>query len=201
MNYVVRIPVCTFLLLCLFSIADAGAASLESRKNTGVYLNEISAATGYCRGELKKEYENFAVYPLLARIGFNINSLAGIDGSRNTLQLGVEPFVNIVAASDHGVETGLGVGLRYYHNCFVPFDLFIEASAAPIFLSIASIEQGNPGFNFLLQSGVGFQYKLTDRNAFFAGYRFRHISNGGLVAASNSGINSDAIIAGLSWLY
>ncbi|MEI7749345.1 MAG: acyloxyacyl hydrolase [Chlorobiaceae bacterium] len=35
----------------------------------------------------------------------------------------------------------------------------------------------------------------------YSGYRFRHISHAGLLDRPNSGINSNALVAGFSWFY
>lgn len=201
MNYPVKRALVFLMVLFVFVLDDVSAASVENRQKQGVYLNEISIGSGYCWGEMKKEPTDCAVYPLFARIGLNMNPLVGIEGCQSTLQFAVEPFVNAITVPQTGVETGCSIGLRYLHNLSVPLDLFVEGSAAPMFLSIRSAEQGEPGFNFLIQTGVGFQYKATGSTAIFAGYRFRHISHGGVVDRPNSGINSNVIIAGLSWLY
>ena len=191
-------------LLTLFSSTlynDVGAASLENGKNPGFYLNEIGVGSGYAWGTLKSDPDNLALYPEFVRIGFNINSLLGIEGLQSTLQLTLEPFFNSISDPKAGFETGCGVGLRYLHKLSGPVDLVTEASFAPMYLSIRSAEQGDAGFNFLTQEGGGLQYKVSDRVAIFAGYRFRHISHAGLSDRPNAGINSNAIVAGLSWLY
>jgi lipid A 3-O-deacylase len=197
------INVTFFYLLTIFSVAvePLNAEPLQGVKEKGVYLNEIAAGSGYAWGTLKSAPDNLALYPAFVRIGFNINSLAGIEGHQSTLQLALEPFVNAIADPAAGIETGLGVGLRYTHKLSGPLDLFTEASAAPMYLSINSTEQGDAGFNFLLQAGGGLQYRVSDRIALFAGYRLRHLSHAGLSDRPNAGINSNAIVAGLSWLY
>ena len=170
-------------------------------KKTGVYLNEISVGSGYAWGTLKSYQDNLLLYPAFLRIGFNINSFAGIDGSRSQLQIAFQPFVNSIVDPKKGVETDMGIGLRYLHKLSGSLDLFTEASVAPMFLSIKTAEQGNAAFNFLDQASLGLQYKMTDRMACFAGYTFRHISNANLFDRPNTGINSNALLLGLSLLY
>lgn len=189
------------LFVSVSAVTDLRAASMESSRKSGVYLSEIGIGSGYAWGKMLRETRDLAVYPVFARIGFTINSLVGMEGSKSTLLLAVEPFVNSITEPVSGVETGCGVGLRYLHPISRPLDLFMEGSASPMFLSIRSVEQGRAGFNFLLQSGLGLQYKVTEGTAVFAGYRFRHISHGGLADRPNIGINSNALVAGISWLY
>lgn len=201
MKYPVKVIFVSVLTLFGFTVESANGAPLQEVKKTGVYLNEIGVGSGYAWGKLKSDPDNLALYPAFVRIGFNINSLVGIEGRQSTLQLALEPFVNSISDPKAGVETGCSVGLRYLHKLSGPVDLFTEASVAPMYLSIRSAEQGDAGFNFLIQAGGGLQYKVSDRVAIFAGYRFRHISHAGLSDRPNVGINSNAIVAGLSWSY
>lgn len=201
MKYFVKVAFLLLLLLFSFTVNDAGAAPMENGKKSGIYLNEIGVGSGYGWERLKREQVNVALYPAFIRIGFNMNSLVGMEGCQSTAQIVLEPFLNSITRPDAGVETGCSIGLRYLHPLAVSVDLFTEASIAPMFLSIKSAEQGDAGFNFLGQLGAGLQYKVSKRIAIFAGYRFRHLSHAGLADRPNAGINSNALVAGLSWLY
>jgi len=117
------------------------------------------------------------------------------------MQFTLEPFLNAVSGSRDGIEAGCGFGIRYLHEVARPVDLFFEASAAPMFYSIDTAEQGKAGFNFLDQIGAGLQYRFASDKAIFGGYRWRHISHAGIADRSNDGINSNAIVVGISWLY
>ena len=182
-------------------LADEGMDSSAYGKKGAFSLSEISIGSGYASGSLKGLAGNYQLYPVFVRFGFIVSSLFGMEGRRSSLQLALEPFVNAIDLPEKGVESGCSVGLRYFHRLRGALDLFVEAGGAPMFLSIATGEQGSAGFNFLLQGGSGLQYRLTERTALFAGYRFRHISHAGLADRSNEGINSEAIVAGFSWLY
>ena len=188
-------------LLFSFTVNNVGAAPLENGKKSSVYLNEIGVGSGYGWGRLKSDPLNLALYPAFVRIGFNMNSLVGMEGCQSTVQLVLEPFLNSITRPDAGVETGCSIGLRYLHPFAASVDFFTEASVAPMFLSIKSAEQGDAGFNFLGQFGAGLQYKVSKRAAIFAGYRFRHLSHAGLFDRPNAGINSNALVTGFSWLF
>ncbi|NTW69743.1 MAG: acyloxyacyl hydrolase [Chlorobiaceae bacterium] len=181
--------------------ANASDGLPETEKKPAVVLNELGFGSGYVWGSLNRKADNITVYPLFARVGFNMNRVVGIEGSKSTLQLALEPHVNVISGPQDGVEAGCGIGLRYFRKLASPVELFFEASFAPMFLSIDSVEQGKGGFNFLDQFGSGVQYRISPKTALFGGYRWRHISHAGLVDRSNMGINSNAIIAGVSWLY
>ena len=201
MKYFAQVAFSLLLVLCCLPAHNAGAAPPENGKKSGVCLNELGVGSGYGWGSLKREPVNLALYPAFVRIGFNMNSLVGMEGRQSTLQFVLEPFLNSITEPKAGVETGCSIGLRYLHPLSSSVSLFTEASFAPMFLSIKSAEQGDAGFNFLDQIGAGLQCKVSQHTAIFAGYRFRHISHAGLVDRPNGGINSNAIVAGLSWLY
>ncbi len=189
-----------FFALCAFS-ASVRAQDVLSGEKTGVYLNEIDIGTGYAWGALKGDPEEQSIFPAFVRFGFNANSLFGIRSRTSTLQFTLEPFVNAFSGSEEGVEAGCGLGIRYLQEVVLPVDLFLEISAAPMYYSIDTLEQGASGFNFLDQIGAGLQYRLAPGKAVFGGYRFRHISHAHVVDRSNDGINSSALVLGFSWLY
>ncbi len=192
---------CLLLLLPLPVKANEGVALSDNGKRGSFVLNEISIGSGYARGSIKGVPGKYTLYPAFARFGFDISSLFGMEGRRSSLQVAFEPFLNSIDLPEGGFESGCSIGLRYFHHLAGAVDLFVEAGGAPMVLTIATQEQGSAGFNFLLQGGSGLQYKLSDRTALFAGYRFRHISHAGLADRSNEGINSETIVAGFSWLY
>lgn len=190
-----------FVFPIFFAFAPVSAEPVEESARPDVYLDEISFGTGYAWGSVKDWPDDMSVYPAFVRFGFNANGLFGIQGNRSTLQFTLEPFVNAVSGREDGIEAGCGLGVRYLHQVARPLDLYLEASAAPMFYSIDTIELGSAGFNFLDQFGAGLRYRFARDKAFFAGYRWRHISNAGLVDRSNDGINTDALVVGLSLLY
>lgn len=193
--------ICTSLLHSVPVWAEAGSITAEKAIEPDKLLNEFSIGSGYIWGALKRTPGYIAVYPAFVRVGFNMTSFVGLEGGQSTLQLALEPFVNSIAKPEHGIETGCSAGLRFLQKLNRPCDIFVEASVAPMYLGIDTLEQEKAGFNFLCQAGVGFQYKLSSKNAVFAGYRLRHISHTRFIPGSNAGINSDGIVAGISWFY
>ncbi|MCF8384033.1 MAG: acyloxyacyl hydrolase [Chlorobium sp.] len=202
-------PIASFFpLLLVFSLsfaafvpAPAFAETAPPEGKSGLGLNEIGIGTGYAWGSLNGESEDISIYPAFVRFGFSANGLLGIKSSRNTLQLTIEPFVNAVSGSEDGVEAGCALGVRYLHEVSRPLALYLEASVAPMYYSIDSVEQGKAGFNFLDQFGAGLQYRIAPAMALFGGYRFRHLSHAGFADRSNDGINTNALVLGFSWLY
>lgn len=207
MNHSIKRIVAGILLLCSTVVpltgafADGNPSPSSGNVNKGVFLDEIGAGTGYAWGSLKNHSEDMTVYPVFMRIGFNINSLFGIKSSAGKVQFILEPFYNTIESPVSGYEAGCSIGLRYLRELSASAGFYLEGSVAPMYLSIDTVEQGASGFNFLDQIGTGLQFKLSGNNAVYAGYRFRHISHAGLVDRPNTGINSNALVIGFSWLY
>ena len=102
----VKVAFSLLLVLFSFTVNDAGAASLENGKKSGVYLNEIGVGSGYGWGRVKREPVNLSLIPAFVRVGFNMNSLVGMDCCQSTLQLVLEPFINPIARPEAGVGAG-----------------------------------------------------------------------------------------------
>ncbi|NTW64333.1 MAG: acyloxyacyl hydrolase [Chlorobiaceae bacterium] len=201
---------CLFISLLAIIVAGsplpAIAQTIRDNPDTGnsdrgLYLDELAVGTGYIRSSFQHGAEDLSGYPVFVRLGFSLNSLAGIRSGHKSLQLILEPFINPISAETDGVEAGCGIGLRYLHELSRPLDIYIEGNIAPMYLGIETTEQGEAGFNFLSQAGAGLRYRITKNNAIFGGYRFRHISHAGIMDRSNDGINSHAFVIGISWLY
>ena len=180
-----------------FAEAEPGAAAPEQRSQR-VRFNELTFSSGYGWGELKGN-DNLEIIPFSVRFGFDINALVGVRGAAE-LQFGVEPFLNTIVAPEEGVEAGFNVGFRYITPVTDGVSVFGEISSGPAYLSIDTVEQGDGGFNFISQFGAGLQFELTRNVALNAGYRFRHLSNAGF-SEPNRGINSDVLLAGISFGY
>jgi len=187
------------LLFPRISSADTSAPDHAfTNQDQSVRSNYLIFSTGYVRGELKGN-EDLEIIPFSVRVGLDINNFAGIHGE-SSLQLGIEPFINTIIAPDRGIEAGINIGLRYLTPVADGVSVFGEISSGPAYFGIDTVEQGDAGFNFLSQFGAGLQVDLTRNMAFNTAYRFRHLSNAG-ISQPNSGINTNAIIAGFSFSY
>jgi len=187
-----------FLLVCVFIPGNLKTAGADTHK--GFHLDEIAMGSGYAWGHMKFTEADFNAVPIFLRFGFDMNSIVGMKGSKGTLQLALEPFINPVTEPESGVETGLNVFIRYLHPVAPSVKLVSEIGSGPMYLSIDSREQGDAGFNFLNQFGLGAQVAVSDNSAITLGYRFRHLSNAG-ASEPNRGINSNAVVLSYSMLY
>ena len=78
---------------------------------------------------------------------------------------------------------------------------FWDAGGGALWADLAPrIQEQSTEFNFLLQTGPGVQYFLTDRRAFTLGVRYHHISNAG-TGSRNVGLNAVLVYLGLSFYF
>ena len=203
MAYVKRI-VSVVICSCLFLFPRVSSADQDTRvhaftdRSQPVRFDNLTFSTGYVWGDLK-DSDDLEIIPFSVRFGFDINEFIGLRGP-STLQLGVEPFLNTIITPEEGVEVGFNVGFRYIAPVTDGVSIFGEISSGPAYFSIDTVEQGDEGFNFISQFGAGLEFEITNKVAFTAGYRYRHLSNAGL-DDPNSGINTNALITGISFSY
>jgi lipid A 3-O-deacylase len=118
---------------------------------------------------------------------------------KGALEIGVEPFYQRFIEPVDAFFAGLGVVARYHILPFGRFVPYIELSAAPGATDLRVREQ-DTDFVFLLFGGIGASYFITDRTAFYAGYRLQHISNA-YTDSPNRAIYSHTGVVGLSILF
>jgi Lipid A 3-O-deacylase (PagL) len=123
----------------------------------------------------------------------------GSGSLKGALEIGVEPFYQRFIDPVDAFFAGLGVVARYHILPFGRFVPYIELSAAPGATDLRVREQ-DTDFVFLLFGGIGASYFITDRTAFYAGYRLQHISNA-YTDSPNRGIYSHTGGVGLSILF
>lgn len=186
--------------LLVSGILTAAPVTGFAEASRGFQLDEIGIGSGYAGGHMKFTDATYQAVPLYLRFGFDMNSVVGIPENKGTLQLAFEPFCNPVIEPESGVETGLNVFFRYLHPVAPSVKLVSEIGSGPIYLSVDSREQGDAGFNFLNQFGLGTQLAVSGNSAITIGYRFRHISNAG-TSQPNRGINTNAVVLSWSLLY
>lgn len=112
----------------------------------------------------------------------------------------LSPKIELVAdtyvAPDLGYLLGVTPLLKYSYPFTFNFSAFLEAGAGPVYLSLETFEQGDPGFNFIDQIGGGVEYNLGGLQ-FTLGYRFSHVSHAGLRNNRNRGIDTHAVLLGI----
>jgi len=98
---------------------------------------------------------------------------------RSAVEPGIQGWFQYYLSPEKVTAEGLKVALRYHligleFAGLVPY-LELTGGAAGTNLKVLEIRST---FTFVLESGAGLSYFVTDRCAVDAGYRFQHISNG-----------------------
>jgi opacity protein-like surface antigen len=137
--------------------------------------------------------------PAAVRYEVNTNRLIRLNPRYGKLNFGIEIFGNTILRPEVGELVGITPVLRYCTPTRSNFRLYIEAGAGPSYLSINTHEQEKKGFTFYDQVGIGVEFSPTVGMSFIFGYRFSHISHGGILRTKNRGIEGDTIIFGLSF--
>lgn len=107
---------------------------------------------------------------------------------RGTMFLLCEPQINPAFAPEGDIEVGVGFGLQYNYHLTDRFSPFIMGTVGPHYITLQDRHQEN-GFVFASTIGVGIATNLDKRSLLSLGYRYRHLSNGGM-NEPNHGINT-----------
>ena len=113
------------------------------------------------------------------------------------ISAGPELVTDIISQPQRGYLAGVCGDVRLSYR-ISDWTFFGEGGSGPVYLSIPTPEQGNPGFNFLDQVGVGIDYHLTENLGFGVRYRLAHISDAGIRDIPNHGINSNTLMLSFS---
>jgi hypothetical protein len=86
--------------------------------------------------------------------------------------------------------------VRYHFGGGPRLRPFIELSSGPLY-SQYRVPAGTSRINFYSQAGAGVTWNPTARVGIITGWRFGHISNGGIEADKNPGYNTNALVVGI----
>jgi opacity protein-like surface antigen len=165
---------------------------------TKPFFKEISFLTGFAEGDLADK-DHYQIAPLMMRFGIDLKPSVEHSSPKDLFEFEIEPFASFVASPDTNAEGGINLLVKYGRFVTEKICLYIEGGTGFIYLSQHTREQGTQ-FNFADYAGGGAHYFIKDNLAVNIGYRFRHISNCS-IDSPNKGIDSNMLIAGISWFY
>jgi len=189
------------IILVLFGfIIYSGIAKANTEGTDGTFhLNEVGFLVGFGYGENEidrtKDYEPVI---LSVRFGYDLASWLNWDIA-GTLQVDFEPFIDPIVSPGSNVEFGTAVLLKYAFPLTQRIQPYFEGGTGFIYSTLHTNQQATQ-WNFLDQAGGGISYLINDNTSVSLGYRYRHYSNLS-VERPNGGVDSQAIICGLSYLY
>ena len=144
------------------------------------------------------ELEDIEFVYVTPRWGVGITDpLGGSSWYRGNFELLLEGTFLYMLEPKRGIAGGLAPGLRYNFLTGTRVIPFLQAGIGFIALD-ADLSRQSDGLNFILQSGLGLHYLITQCTALTGEWRFHHISNAS-IHDRNAGINSSLFMLGLTF--
>jgi opacity protein-like surface antigen len=138
---------------------------------------------------------------LLPHLGYVLTDPAGPAWLHGSLAVLAEPaLVHLQDDAHSSTVIGASALARWIFSGTGLLRPYVEVGTGALFGETA-LFQTDCDVNFLLQAGPGVLIALTDRTTVTVGYRFQHISNGGVCSSYNVGINSSALYLGVSYFF
>jgi lipid A 3-O-deacylase len=175
--------------------------SYESAFGFGKHSLGISAGHGLALpigGSKSPELEDIQFVYLTPRWGVGITDpLGGRSWYRGNFELLLEGTFLYMFEPKSGRAGGIAPVLRYNFLTDTRFIPFFQLGAGVIALD-ADLRRQSDGLNFILQSGFGVHYFLSQSMALTGEWRFHHISNAS-IHDRNAGINSSLFMLGITF--
>ena len=184
-------------------VADAAdqPSTYESAFGYGRQSLGISGGHGMALpvgGTDSPEMEDIQFVYATPRWGIGITDpLGGRSWYRGNFELVLEGTFLYMFEPKSGIAGGIAPGLRYNFLTNTRFIPFFHAGVGFIALD-ADLTRQSDGLNFILQSGVGLHYFISQSTALTGEWRFHHISNAS-IHDRNAGINSSLFMLGLTF--
>jgi lipid A 3-O-deacylase len=144
------------------------------------------------------EMEDIEFAYVTPRWGIGISDpLGGRSWYRGNFEFVLEGTFLYMSEPKSGIAGGIAPGLRYNFLTGTRFIPFFFAGVGFIALD-ADLARQSDGLNFILQSGVGLHYFISQQTALTGEWRFHHISNAS-IHDKNAGINSSLFMLGVTF--
>ena len=176
------------MVIILLSPVYSAAGTTDVNSCNSRLLTESGIIIGWGTGDIaeSKHYEQVL---LIWHLGCDLKRfIPELEDHQGTLSLYIEPQINPVFNPETDIEVGVGVGLKYMHPVTEKISAYAFGSTGPHYITVKTNEQAN-GFIFSDTIGAGIAFFLTEKSSLNLEYRFRHISNAGLVKP-NGGIDN-----------
>lgn len=183
------------------SQAETPSSGPQASKTVQRGTLEIGAVAGYLQGNdaLTSESGNRSAVYALPRIGMVVTPEVGSRFYRGNLEVLLEPLYARYYKPFYANAAGGSVLVKYNFLAFGRWMPYWDLGLGILWTDLAPrIPEQSTQLNFVLESGPGVQYFVTDRVALTLGVRFHHISNAGL-GDRNRGLNSTLGYIGVSF--
>ncbi|HEX2055921.1 MAG TPA: acyloxyacyl hydrolase [Nitrospiraceae bacterium] len=189
--------------IALWSLADVSVskAAEEARDVVKKGTIEVGLAGGFWQattviGDAPSANRNAAF--VLPRLGMVLTDTLGSKWWQGNVEVLVEPLYAKFIRPFEAEAAGGSLVLKYNFLSFGRWMPFWDAGAGMAWTDLAPrIPEESTQFQFILETGPGVHYFVTNRVTLTTGIRFHHISNGGL-GERNTGLNAGLAYVGLS---
>ena len=194
-----------FLGLVLWTSAGVAEdpSSFDAREVMRKGAFELGGTVGYAQGTTAigaAESANRSAVFVMPRAGMILTEPLGRNWWQGNVELMIEPVVARFTKPFAAEAVGGSFVLKYNFLSFGRWMPFWDVGAGMVWTNLAPrIPEQSTQFEFVLETGPGLQYFVTDRMTWLMGVRFHHISNSNL-GDRNTGINGVLPYIGLSFM-
>jgi lipid A 3-O-deacylase len=192
-----------FVTIAPWSLAnvDVSGASDDARDIVKQGTMEVGLATGFWMATTvvgdAPSANRTAVF-VLPRVGMVLTDTLGSGWWQGNVEVLVEPLYARFTQPFTAEAAGGSLVLKYNFLSFGRWMPFWDAGAGMAWTNLAPrIPEESTQFQFILETGPGVHYFVTNGVTVTSGVRFHHISNGGL-GERNTGINAFLPYIGIS---
>lgn len=196
--------ICLCLLVNVGMMASGKAAEIQARRAVQAGTIEVGLMSGYWQGNNlfgNEPSANRSAVLFLPKIGIVLTDELATGWLRGNVEFFLEPLAAHFFEPFSASAFGGSLMLKYNFLSFGRWMPFWDGGAGMLWTDLAPRipEQSTP-FNFIVQTGPGVQYFLTQRVTMTMGVRFHHISNAG-IGKRNIGLNAWLFHFGFSYFF
>jgi len=194
---------CVTGVICIFLFSGATwGDDLDARLRVTKGTLEYGLLTGFWQGNNafgnEPSANRSAVY-FLPQLGQVLTDEIGSGWGAGNVELLLEPLAAHYYQPFSASAFGGSLVVKYNFLNFGRWMPFWDGGAGMLWTDLAPrIPEQSTQFNFVLQTGPGVSYFVTENTAVTVGVRFHHISNAG-IGERNIGLNACLFNAGISF--
>ena len=198
------IVVAFFFGIVLWTTAGVAAerSSFEARDVMTRGTVEVGAAVGFAQATTaigNAQSANRSAVFVMPRIGMVLTDPLGTGWWQGNAEVLVQPLFARIVKPFAAEAAGGTLVVKYNFLSYGRWMPFWDAGAGMIWTNLAPrIPEQSTQFEFVLQTGPGVQYFVTDRITWTMGVRLHHVSNANL-GDRNTGINAVLSYVGVSF--
>lgn len=190
------------VLLMLLMIGTTWGADVDARNRVTKGTLEFGFLTGYWQGNNafgnEPSANRSAVY-FLPQLGLVLTDEIGSGWTSGNVEVLIEPLAAHYYQPFSASAFGGSVMVKYNFLDFGRWMPFWDGGAGMLWTDLGPrIPEQSTQFNFVLQTGPGVSYFVTENTAVTLGIRFHHISNAG-IGERNIGLNGCLFNVGISF--